>query len=373
MSSYLSELAASADMPVTTAETPGTVERQLRTTSAGAALLARLPLSKETLDDLLRSQGTPLLHKRLQALGVYRMGQRMQIAAALKDHVEGRSPIPHVPLPTDDTDVASPTRAQPHHKSVPSSPHLETDEPHLQPADAAVVAAAVGCSSPAPNLIRAFCATVANDEANCSPSPLATVTNVKSEPRARKSPNAARGRTKPSRGSESRGETPPIATPAAEARQAESPLLPVMSAAAGFAEDASSPPPVVASVVVRAATTAADVGDAADAPPRSGAGRFTRLISAWISLLLCVGRLAAWPVRTAAALQIRGAMLSVVVVAAFTWRVAGVWLWLSARALRLGLLLGQRALDWMPSPLRRRLDTLSLGLERLLREWQSVI
>ena len=68
---------------------PGTVERQLRMSgSPGAALLSRLPA--ERLESILRdTEGipcfSPLLDARLKALGVKKLGHRLQIQDALKD------------------------------------------------------------------------------------------------------------------------------------------------------------------------------------------------------------------------------------------------------------------------------------------------
>ena len=215
---------------VDASSTPSTIERQLKSTSAGAALLARLLLSTTELDQLLRAQGTPLLHKRLKALGVAKMGHRLQIAKALSDQADGRSPPPPVmgslvddaPQHQDDDNEAPSTPTLQDNRSVPSSPCLESNNLSTpqSPAttstpstiDAAVVAAAVGCTSPTAGLIRAYCsaspmapvsaapAEAVPPSASSHPTPLATrIPNVmfgSAEPRSRKSPNGSRGRGK---------------------------------------------------------------------------------------------------------------------------------------------------------------------------------
>lgn len=82
-------------------DAPRTVERRLRSTDAGTVLLARLPATK--LDALLRDSAdvpcpSPLLDARLKALGVAKLGHRLQIQAALKAARESAASTEATPL-----------------------------------------------------------------------------------------------------------------------------------------------------------------------------------------------------------------------------------------------------------------------------------
>ena len=89
-------------LPRNTTE-PKTIERHIRSTGApGAALLARLPASH--IDKLFRETAdapcpSPLIDARLKALGVSKLGHRLQIQAALKEARDAvRATVPPSPI-----------------------------------------------------------------------------------------------------------------------------------------------------------------------------------------------------------------------------------------------------------------------------------
>ena len=102
-------------------EAPRTIERKLRTTAPGAELLSKIPA--ERLDDLLREtkdcsvrQKKRLMDERLKALGIKKLGHRLQIQAALRDtreHADQTSPQPPISSMTVDDFLFTPPNAAP--------------------------------------------------------------------------------------------------------------------------------------------------------------------------------------------------------------------------------------------------------------------
>lgn len=229
--------------------------------SRATEIIEALNLPIPVLDALIAASHTNprLLNKRLETLGVAKMGCRLQVARALKEHAQGRTMLPaglFQPAGEEDgpvlqENVSPPCSPLPQPKTYePTSPTRTSPECYL--AKAAIVAAAVGCASPTASLIRAYVSTPDPSPLTVAPTPtpMANRTNLSSadsrtmgsaelrtNSRTRKSPNASRGRGNKAARAASKGCSPPLDAVAswASALQQEaatSPAVPFSTATA---------------------------------------------------------------------------------------------------------------------------------------------
>ena len=221
--------------------------------SRAAELLVALNLPIPVLDALIAASHTNprLLNKRLETLGVAKMGCRLQVARALKEHAQGRTMLPaglFQPAGEEDGPVLQ-ENVSPPCSPLPQPQTYEPTSPTAPSPNAAIAAAAaVGCASPTASLIRAYVSTPDPSPLTVAPTPtpMANRTNLSSadsrtlgsaEPRTRKSPNASRGRGNKAARAASKGCSPPLDAVAswASALQQEaatSPAVPFSTATA---------------------------------------------------------------------------------------------------------------------------------------------
>ena len=181
--------------------------------SRAAELLVALNLPIPVLDALIAASHTNprLLNKRLETLGVAKMGCRLQLARALKEHAQGRTMLPaglFQPAGEEDGPVLQ-ENVSPPCSPLPQPQTYEPTSPTAPSPNAAIAAAAaVGCASPTASLIRAYVSTPDPSPLTVAPTPtpMANRTNLSSaesralgstEPRTRKSPNTSLGSTEP--------------------------------------------------------------------------------------------------------------------------------------------------------------------------------
>ena len=221
--------------------------------SRAAELLVALNLPIPVLDALIAASHTNprLLNKRLETLGVAKMGCRLQVARALKEHAQGRTMLPaglFQPAGEEDGPVLQ-ENVSPPCSPLPQPQTYEPTSPTAPSPNAAIAAAAaVGCASPTASLIRAYVSTPDPSPLTVAPTPtpMANRTNLSSadsrtlgsaEPRTRKSPNASRGRGNKAARAASKSCSPPLDAVAswASALQQEaatSPAVPFSTATA---------------------------------------------------------------------------------------------------------------------------------------------
>ena len=221
--------------------------------SRAAELLVALNLPIPVLDALIAASHTNprLLNKRLETLGVAKMGCRLQLARALKEHAQGRTMLPaglFQPAGEEDGPVLQ-ENVSPPCSPLPQPKTYEPTSPTAPSPNAAIAAAAaVGCASPTASLIRAYVSTPDPSPLTVAPTPtpMANRTNLSSaesralgstEPRTRKSPNASRGRGNKAARAASKSCSPPLDAVAswASALQQEaatSPAVPFSTATA---------------------------------------------------------------------------------------------------------------------------------------------
>ena len=225
--------------------------------SRAAELLVALNLPIPVLDALIAASHTNprLLNKRLETLGVAKMGCRLQVARALKEHAQGRTMLPaglFQPAGEEDGPVLQ-ENVSPPCSPLPQPQTYEPTSPTAPSPNAAIAAAAaVGCASPTASLIRAYVSTPDPSPLTVAPTPtpMANRTNLSSadsrtlgsaelrtNSRTRKSPNASRGRGNKAARAASKGCSPPLDAVAswASALQQEaatSPAVPFSTATA---------------------------------------------------------------------------------------------------------------------------------------------
>ena len=221
--------------------------------SRAAELLVALNLPIPVLDALIAASHTNprLLNKRLETLGVAKMGCRLQLARALKEHAQGRTMLPaglFQPAGEEDGPVLQ-ENVSPPCSPLPQPQTYEPTSPTAPSPNAAIAAAAaVGCASPTASLIRAYVSTPDPSPLTVAPTPtpMANRTNLSSadsrtlgsaEPRTRKSPNASRGRGNKAARAASKSCSPPLDTVASWAsalqhEAATSPAVPFSTATA---------------------------------------------------------------------------------------------------------------------------------------------
>ena len=180
----------------------------------GTLLLRRLNLTDDTLKELFEAHAQPqVLLRRLQSLGVSKLGERLQILRVIRGHVEGPRSSElessetiglgldaRFPAELSRPDGCLSTPAV----TAPISPITTVrHRTYMTSPAAVVVAAAAGCASPTPTLIRAFCSSREASPGTprtelCGATPLSTRTNLGTMggPRSRKSPNASRRRSR---------------------------------------------------------------------------------------------------------------------------------------------------------------------------------
>ena len=244
--------------------------------SRAAELLVALNLPIPVLDALIAASHTNprLLNKRLETLGVAKMGCRLQVARALKEHAQGRTMLPaglFQPAGEEDgpvlqENVSPPCSPLPQPQTYePTSPTGTSPECYL--ANAAIVAAAVGCASPTASLIRAYVSTPDPSPLTVAPTPtpMANRTNLSSaesralgstEPRIRKSPNTSLGSTEPrtrKSPNTSRGRGNKAAR--AASKSCSPPLDAVASWASALQQEAATSPAVPFSTATALAST----------------------------------------------------------------------------------------------------------------------
>ena len=221
--------------------------------SRAAELLVALNLPIPVLDALIAASHTNprLLNKRLETLGVAKMGCRLQLARALKEHAQGRTMLPaglFQPAGEEDGPVLQ-ENVSPPCSPLPQPQTYEPTSPTAPSPNAAIAAAAaVGCASPTASLIRAYVSTPDPSPLTVAPTPtpMANRTNLSSaesralgstEPRTRKSPNTSRGRGNKAARAASKSCSPPLDTVASWAsalqhEAATSPAVPFSTATA---------------------------------------------------------------------------------------------------------------------------------------------
>ena len=221
--------------------------------SRAAELLVALNLPIPVLDALIAASHTNprLLNKRLETLGVAKMGCRLQVARALKEHAQGRTMLPaglFQPAGEEDGPVLQ-ENVSPPCSPLPQPQTYEPTSPTAPSPNAAIAAAAaVGCASPTASLIRAYVSTPDPSPLTVAPTPtpMANRTNLSSaesralgstEPRTRKSPNTSRGRGNKAARAASKSCSPPLDTVASWAsalqhEAATSPAVPFSTATA---------------------------------------------------------------------------------------------------------------------------------------------
>ena len=238
-------------------ETVGTQDhgfyRPMQADSRAAELLVALNLPIPVLDALIAASHTNprLLNKRLETLGVAKMGCRLQLARALKEHAQGRTMLPaglFQPAGEEDGPVLQ-ENVSPPCSPLPQPQTYEPTSPTAPSPNAAIAAAAaVGCASPTASLIRAYVSTPDPSPLTVAPTPtpMANRTNLSSaesralgstEPRTRKSPNTSRGRGNKAARAASKSCSPPLDTVASWAsalqhEAATSPAVPFSTATA---------------------------------------------------------------------------------------------------------------------------------------------
>ena len=151
---------------------------------------------------------SPLLQQRLKALGVQKVGHRLQICLAVKEAQARTAPTPPTTGPSSDTfagvdddaatsaspgdaigSIASTALAAAALEALGNEIDLNADAEDTPSAAEAVVLA-----SPTPRGIRAWCTATQNNE-NANANAANAFAFGKEGPRTRKSPNSFRGRS----------------------------------------------------------------------------------------------------------------------------------------------------------------------------------